>query len=281
MQIKELPYNSFPKRLLEIPDSPEKLFVQGVIAPETMKNLVIVGSRKHSAYGKQVVKDIIAGLAGYPINIISGLALGIDTLAHEEALSHGMQVTAFPGSGLLPEVLHPQTNVRLAEKIIESGGCLMAEFEPNFKATQYSFPQRNRLMAAYAHAVLIIEAEEKSGTLITARLALEYNRDVLVIPGSIYNSTSKGTNWLLSQGAYPITSSADILKHLGFEIENLKRRNDISTEEDVILDVLREPMTRDEVIRNCDGTTPEINTLLMKMELRGLIEEEAGYFRRI
>ncbi len=281
MDINELHYDSFPKRILDAKPVPTKLYYRGKLPPANLKNLVIVGSRKHSSYGKQVVKDIIAGLVGYPINIVSGLALGIDTLVHEEALKHGMFCTVFPGSGINPRALHPQSNVRLAEKIIESGGCVIAEFDPDFKATQYSFPQRNRLTAAYSHAVLIIEAEEKSGTLITARLALEYNRDVLVVPGSIYNAASKGTNWLLSQGATPITSANDVLKALGFEIESKNKIKDITAEELVVLDILREPMTRDEIIRECDGGTDEINSLLMKMELRGIIIEDAGYFRII
>lgn len=281
MEIKKLTSENIPKRIKEIPDFPTQLYIAGKLAPANLKNLVIVGSRKHSSYGKQVVQDIIAGLAGYPINIVSGLALGLDALAHEEALRHGMHTTAFVGSGLSPRALHPQTNIRLAEKIVESGGCLLSEYEPDFKATQYSFPQRNRLKAAYAHAVLIIEAEEKSGTLITARMALDYNRDVLVIPGSIYSATSRGTNWLLSQGAHPVTRSDDVLRYLGFEVRDKFTRTDISEEEQVIFDILREPLTRDEIIRNCNGTTEEINSLLMKMELRNLILEDAGYFRKL
>ncbi len=281
MNINELHYDSFPKRLLDSKPVPTKLFYRGKIPPINLKNLVIVGSRKHSTYGKQVVKDIIAGLAGYPINIVSGLALGIDTLAHEEALKHGMTTTVFPGSGISPKALHPQSNVNLADKIVEAGGCIISEFEPDFLATQYSFPQRNRLMAAYSDAVLIIEAEEKSGTLITARLALEYNRDVLVVPGSIYNAASKGTNWLLSQGAAPIMSANDVIKALGFEVRSNSVPKDVSAEELVILEILREPMTRDEIIRECDGDVNEINSLLMKMELRGIIIEDAGYFRII
>lgn len=280
MQIKELPYNEIPQKLKDISQPAKRLFVAGSLAPIEMKNLVIVGSRRHSNYGKQVVCDIIAGLVGYPINIVSGLALGIDTLAHEQALKHGMYTTSFPGSGLDKSSLHPQTNIRLAEKIIESGGCLVSEFEPSFKATQYSFPQRNRLMAAYADAVLIIEAEEKSGTLITARLAMEYNRELLVVPGSIYSETSRGTNYLIGEGATPVTSSKDVLLALGFNIENKKERNDISDEEHIILSILREPMSRDEIIRECDNPPEEVNSLLMIMELRGLIIEDAGYFRK-
>ncbi len=281
MEIRELNSNEIPKRLTEISQPAKRLFIRGKLPPDNLKNLVIVGSRKHSSYGKQVVCDIIAGLVGYPINIVSGLALGIDSLVHEEALRYGMYTTSFPGSGLDKKSIHPQTNIKLADKIVESGGCLVAEFPPDFKATQYSFPQRNRLMAAYSDAVLIIEAEEKSGTLITARLALEYNRDVLVVPGSIYSDTSRGTNYLLSQGAMPVMSANDVLLALGFDVKSPIKRNDISDDEKVILDILREPMTRDEIIRECDNPANEINSLLMIMELRGLIIEDAGYFRRV
>lgn len=280
MDIKELQFQNFPKRILDAKPAPSKLYYSGKIPSVNLKNLVIVGSRNHSSYGKQVVKDIIAGLVGYPINIVSGLALGIDTLVHEEAIKHGMITTVFPGSGISPKSIHPQTNVKLTEKIIDSGGCIISEFAPDFKATQYSFPQRNRLMAAYSHAVLIIEAEMKSGTLITARLAIEYNRDVLAVPGSIYNTTSNGTNWLIQQGATPVTSANDVLKALGFEVHEKQLRTDITTEENTILDILKEPLTRDEIIRECDGSTAEINSLLMKMELRNLIQEDAGYFRK-
>ena len=281
MQMRELQQIEIPEKLLEIPQPPKRLFIRGNLPNSNLKNLVIVGSRKHSNYGKQAVKDIIAGLAGYPINIVSGLALGIDTIAHEEALSHGMITTVFPGSGISDMAIHPQTNVRLANKIIENGGCIISEYDPYFKATQYSFPQRNRLMAGYADAVLIIEAEDKSGTLITARLTVEYNRDLLVVPGSIYSATSKGTNWLLSQGALAITCAKDVLQALGLTTGQEKLVRDLSDEEKVIIDILREPMTRDEIIRECEGSTNEINTLLMKMELRGIIKEDAGYFRNI
>ncbi|OGI77079.1 DNA protecting protein DprA [Candidatus Nomurabacteria bacterium RIFCSPHIGHO2_02_FULL_33_12] len=280
MQIRELPYNEIPQKLKDISQPAKRLFVCGEIHKNENKNLVIVGSRKHSSYGKQVLCDIIAGLVGYPINIISGLALGIDTLAHEQALKHGMTTISFPGSGLANSSLHPQTNIRLAEKIVESGGCLFSEFTPDFKATQYSFPQRNRLMAAYSDAVLIIEAEEKSGTLITARLAMEYNRDLLVVPGSIYSETSRGTNYLINQGATPVLSAKDVLLALGFDVKTKNERNDISDEEHIILSILREPMSRDEIIRECDNPPEEVNSLLMIMELRGLITEDAGYFRK-
>ncbi len=281
MDIKEINPILFSKRLLDAKPSPKNLFIRGNIPNPNLKNLVIVGSRKHSTYGKQVTKDIIAGLVGYPINIVSGLALGIDTIVHEEAMRHGMFTTAFPGSGIDTRSIHPQSNISLVEKIIENGGLIVSEFPVGFKATQYSFPQRNRLTAAYADAVLIIEAEEKSGTLVTARLALEYGREVLVVPGSIYSATSVGTNKLIHQGATPVMSSRGVLEALGFDTIEKPTRNDLTPEELVVLSILNEPLSRDEIIRECDGSIEEINSLLMKMELREIIIEDAGYFRKI
>lgn len=281
--IVKLPYDQIPERLMECPMPPEQLYMRGVLPPETNKNLVIVGSRMFSNYGKQALRDIVAGLKGYPITIISGLALGIDSLAHEAAIENGLKTVAFPGSGLNPEVLYPRINVKLAEKIIEHGGCLFSEFEPNFLSTQYCFPQRNRLVAAFGQATLIIEAGKKSGSLITARLSLDYNRDVLVVPGSIYSETSYGTNWLLKQGATPVTCADDVLVALGFDPpagekkDSDHRYNDLNKDEKEIIKTLSTPMTRDEIIRAVDKSTEEITTLLMLMELRDLIKEEGGY----
>ena len=217
--------------------------------------------------------------------IVSGLAMGIDSIAHKTAMEVGLTTISFPGSGLDNNVLFPKTNVRLAEDIVKSGGCLISEFEPDFKATLYSFPQRNRLMAGISKAVLIIEAQEKSGTLITARMALDYNRDVLAVPGSAFSSNSNGTNGLIKQGATPVTTSEDVLIALGFEIEKPTKSDeekyaDCSREEMKIIGLLHEPIERDELIRISGMKTAEANALLSIMELKDLIKEELGEIRK-
>jgi DNA processing protein len=232
-----------------------------------------------------VCQKLIEGLKGYPIVIVSGLALGIDTLAHETALSVGLTTIAFPGSGIDRKVLYPASNRRLADKIIESGGALISEFAPNFKATIWSFPQRNRIMAGISKAVLIIEAEEKSGTLITARLATDYNRDVLAVPGQIFSDASIGTNTLIRQGATPIRSSIDILEALGFDITaqvaEIKKESyeNLSSEERQVLEILRDPCERDMLILKLQIPVPQANALLSIMEIKGLIKEELGELR--
>jgi len=284
MEIKKLPKEKFPKALLEIPQPPENLWIMGVLPPEDLIYLCIVGSRKFTSYGREACEKIIAGLKGYPIVIVSGLAMGIDAIAHKKALSVGLKVLVFPGSGLSREAMYPKTNAKLAEEIIEKGGCLISEFEPDFKATLWGFPMRNRLMAGISKAVLIIEAEERSGTLITARLTTEYNRDLLVVPGSIFSPNSKGTNRLLHQGATPITCAEDVLEALGFEQEKDEEKQaklflDLSPEEKIVADLLREPFPRDDLIRAMKMPTPTANALLSVMEIKGLIKEELGEIR--
>ena len=283
MEIKKLPKNQFPKALLEIPQPPENLWIIGELPKENLIYLCVVGSRKFTSYGKEACEKIVAGLKGCPIVIVSGFAMGIDTIAHKAAMRAGLKTIVFPGSGLSDEAMYPKTNVRLMREIVENGGCLISEFEPNFKAEYWSFPMRNRLMAGISKATLIIEAEEKSGTLITARLTTEYNRDLLAVPGSIFSSNSKGTNKLLHQGATPVTSSNDVLEALGFEVKKEEKQArlfaDLSPEEKKVAGLLREPVPRDELIRAMKMSIPAANALLSIMEIKELIKEELGEIR--
>jgi len=283
--VRELLKNDFPAPLLEIPQQPKKLYIAGEFPPEESIFLSVVGSRKHTNYGADACEKIIEGLSGYPIVIVSGLALGIDALAHKAALRAGLLTMAVPGSGLDPKVIYPRTNLSLAEDIVTNGGALLSEFEPNFHATTWSFPARNRIMAGLSRAVLIIEAEEKSGTLITARLATEYNRDVYVIPNGIFSPGSRGSNQLLKQGAYPITDASDILELLGLkkdgELFQERLPFDLSPEEQKIFNLLAEPMPRDELIRASGVHASDGNTLLSVMEIKGIIIEKGGDFRRM
>ena len=284
MQIQKLPKSKFPSALLEIPQPPENLWIIGELPPENLIHLCVVGSRKFTSYGKEACEKIIAGLKGYPIVIVSGFAMGIDTIAHKKAMQVGLPTIVFPGSGLSDEAIYPKSNVRLMNEVVESGGCLISEFEPDFKATQWSFPMRNRLMAGISKAVLIIEAEERSGTLITARLTTEYNRDLLVVPGSIFSSNSRGTNRLLHQGATPVTSSEDVLEALGFKLDKPEEKQkklfaDLSPEEKKVVDLLREPVGRDDLIRALKMPIPTANAILSVMEIKGLIKEELGEIR--
>ena len=279
--------NGIPAPLLEIPQPPKELWLEGTL-PSVTENiwLTVVGSRKVSSYGRDACQKLIAGLAGYPIIIVSGLAVGTDTTAHQAAIANGLITVGFPGSGLDREAIYPASNQKLADDIIEAGGALVSEYDADMKATLWSFPQRNRLMAGISKATLIIEAGEKSGTLITSRLALDYNRDVLAVPGSIFATGSQGTNKLIRQGATPITSSEELLEALGFNIEKSETDRqqslfaELSTPEKLVMEIVSlEPTPRDELIRELNLPTHEANSLLGLLEIKGLIVERGGEFR--
>lgn len=282
--IQKLLPEKFPSRLKEITDPPEKLYAQGTLPPEEHKWLTVVGSRKYSHYGKEAAEMLIDGLRGYPIVIVSGLALGIDAIAHRAALAAKLLTVAVPGSGLDRAVLYPSANRTLADAIVQAGGALLSEFESDFRATTWSFPQRNRILAGLSDAVLVVEAEQKSGALITSKFATEYNRDVLTIPGSIFSSSSAGPHMLVKLGATPITSPDDLLQALGFSstkrlAPDARRYDDCSEEEKKVVALLQNPMPKDELIDALDIPVSKVNALLSLMELKGLIKESMGEIR--
>jgi DNA processing protein len=267
----------------EIPDPPKEVYVRGELPPRDTKCLAVVGSRNYTNYGKQVVDYLIGGLRGYPISIISGLARGMDTLAHTAALESGLHTLVVPGSGLDDSVLYPRRNVGLAQKILEHGGGLLSEYDPLFKATIWSFPQRNRIMVGLSHAVLLVEASEKSGTLITARLTAEYNRELLAVPGNIFSENSAGVHQFIKLGATPVTTPQDIIDalHLTHHEAVSDPVSSGSPEELQILELLNEPKDHDTIIRALPFTREETLTLLMQMELDGKIKEQGGVFYKV
>lgn len=273
--IRQLSMDSFPELLKEIPDPPKQLFVRGVLPNKDAKLLCVIGSRKYSPYGQASCEKIIAGLKGHNISIISGLALGIDAIAHRSALAAGLHTVAIPGSGLDDSVLYPKTNQPLAHMIMESGGALLSEFDPEFRAMPKSFIERNRIMAGMAHATLVIEATNKSGTLTTSRMALDYNRDILTIPGSIFHKTSYGPHMLMRLGATPVSKSGDVLEalHLGLGQTELP----IATEKErKVLWLLRDPLEKNSLINKMDMSIRDAETLIRTMSVKGLIEEALG-----
>lgn len=277
--------DAFPGALAEIPDKPDRLSVRGTLPPEAHTLLAVVGSRAYSTYGKQVVDHLISGLRAHPITIVSGLAIGIDALAHQAALRNGMHTIAIPGSGLNDNVLYPARHRALAREILERGGALLSEFDDDFSATPWAFPQRNRIVAGMSSAVLVVEAALKSGALITARLAVDYNRDVLAVPGSIFSDTSAGTHFYIGLGATPVTSSDDILRALGMDTDTAPEVPDddldLAPDERRVLAALSQPRHRDELIRILGMNADEANALIMLMELRGYLSTEGGEITKV
>jgi DNA processing protein len=270
--------------LLEIPQPPDQMWYQGKLPPAELKLLAVVGSRKYTTYGKQVVEHLINGLAGYPIGIVSGLALGIDGLAHESALKNSMYTLAVPGSGLDESVLYPETHKKLAERILAGGGGLMSELSPRSAAALWTFPKRNRIMAGLCHATILIEAGEKSGTLITARMTVDYNRELLAVPGSIFSKNSYGTHQFLKLGATLVTDASDILAVLNIEEKTSATptpRPKLSEMEEKVIQALLEPLDRDTLIRKLNISTSEAGIILMTMEMQGYIKYESPHYRSL
>ncbi len=264
---------------MEINDPPKSLRIIGEL-PKTEKYLAVVGSRKYSEYGKNVCEKLIEGLRGYSITIVSGLALGIDSIGHRAALRTGLKTIAIPGSGLDEKVLYPHSHKNLAKEIIESGGCLLSEFDDTMPGLPHNFPNRNRIIAGMCDATLVIEAELQSGTLITSKLATEYNRDVYTVPNSIFSKTSEGPHMLLRLGATPITQSSDIITALGLrprdELIQTRDYSDCSTDERELIEILKEPLSRDEIIRRLGKPVYATQMIIATMESKGLIEESMG-----
>ncbi|MCX6786665.1 MAG: DNA-processing protein DprA [Candidatus Kaiserbacteria bacterium] len=284
MEIRELPKKEWPKQLLEIPQQPKKLWARGTLPPAGTKFLTVVGSRAMTRYGQEACQKLISGLAGYPISIVSGLALGVDTCAHKAALDAGLHTLVVPGSGLGDDVLYPRSNRAFAKEILEKGGGFISEYAPDQASHIHYFPERNRLMVGLADAVLVIEAGEKSGTLITARLASEYNRDLLCIPHRIGDPHSFGPHLFVRLGAALVCEPLHILEALHIpprEIGTTAAPTDLENAELVIWNMLEEPKTRDEILRESDAGAGEALTALVALELRGLVREEFGAWHRI
>ncbi len=291
-------FSSHPllSRLLELHDIPKEIHIKGAL-PEitideygraTPRILTVVGSRKFTSYGRQALEMLLTSLSGQDVVIISGLALGIDSLAHKAALTHNLLTISVPGSGLDDKVLYPSSHKYLAQEIIDKGGALISELPHNAQAAPWTFPMRNRVMAALSDAVLFIEAEEKSGTLITARQALELGRDIGAIPGDIFSPTSYGTNMLIREGAYAITSPENLydLLHLSKRSEDEINNKDTvekkySPHEKIIMENLREPTDKDTLFSLSQLSFEDFISAFSSLELNGQVEETFGEVRRL
>jgi DNA processing protein len=275
--MRQIRFDEFPPLLQQVPDAPERLYIRGNLPSENTDTLAVVGSRKMSAYGKRVCESLVGDLAGYPLSIVSGLALGIDSTAHEAALRAGLHTIAVMPSGLSDRALYPAIHRPLAKKILEAGGALISEYEPDDEPKRWTFSERNRIMAGLSKAVVVIEAAEKSGSLITARLALDYNRDVLAVPHPIGSETGMGGNRYIREGATLIRSAHDILESLGFSQEPEQTQLvDLSEDERMVYETLAEGCERGDLMDRTNLPQSRINIALSLLLIKGLVREELG-----
>ncbi|MDD5438015.1 MAG: DNA-processing protein DprA [Patescibacteria group bacterium] len=234
--------------------------------------VAVVGTRKMSAYGKRACAQIVTELAQANAGIVSGLALGIDACAHQAALDANVQTVAVLGGGLDKKSLSPSSNVPLAERILLSGGVLMSEYPPGTPSLRQHFPQRNRLIATLAQAVVVVEAGADSGSVLTAKLALDENRDVFAVPGPITSPGSVGTHELLRQGAQICTSGRDVLANASVPVMSAPERP-ATDEERRILDLCRTPIHVDELTRLLNSSPAVIGATCTTLEMMDALEE--------
>jgi DNA processing protein len=267
----------YPKLLKEIYDPPQIIYYKGSLLKNDDFCLAVVGTRKFSAYGERVTGQIVKDLARNNLTIVSGLAIGIDALAHNATLEAGGRTIAVLGSGLYKYNIYPSSNRYLADKIINSGGAVISELAPTTPPLRFNFPQRNRIISGLSLGTLVIEAGEKSGSLITAQFSLDQNRDVFSVPGSIYSLVSAGANKLIKQGAKLVSSAADIIEALNLTqikaFVETKKAVPESKEEGAILKFIKEePIHINDLVRLTDLDTSAINSTLLIMEMKGMVK---------
>lgn len=275
----------YPERLAQLDLPPAVLYIKGNLEEADQLALAIVGTRRATAYGKQATKEICAELAERGVTIISGLARGIDTVAHQAALEAGGRTLAVLGSGL--DVIYPYENKALAAKICEPGaGALISTFAPGSQPDAVNFPARNLIVSGLAMGVFVVESDNDGGAMITATAAVEQGRDVYALPGSVYNRFSNGTHKLIRQGAKLVTSAAEILEELqpGRLIDAREARAELAHMGDneierVILRILRQaggPLHIDDICHECGLPMTELNSVLVMMELKGMVQNMGG-----
>ena len=267
---------NYPSRLKEIYDYPPLLYIKGTLLPEDEWCLAVIGTRRATVYGRQITEEIVADLAQNKITVVSGLARGIDSVAHRSALDAGGRSIAVFGCGL--DTIYPAENAALSRRIIQHG-AIISEYPLGTRPRAANFPQRNRIMSGLSLGVLVIEAARASGAMITAHQALEQNREVFAIPGSILSPTSQGTNHLIQQGeAKLVRDYTDILEELNLtavahqmEIKEVVPSSD--TEALLLKQLSTDPTHIDKVCRSSGLPMSTISSTLAMMELKGMVRQ--------
>lgn len=267
----------YPFRLQQIPDPPPVLYVKGRPSVEDEIAVAVVGTRRASTYGLEAARKLADGLARNGVTVVSGLALGIDGAAHTAALDAGGRTLAVLGSGL--DNIYPASHRGLAVRIVKSGhGALLSEYPLGTRPEARNFPPRNRIISGLSLGVLVVEAGERSGALITARYAAEQGRDVFAVPGSMFHTTSKGTNRLIQDGAKLVLDLRDVLEELNLNVvsEQVVARHQLPedpTEAKLLGLLSEEPTHVDDLCRDSGLPTATVTSTLAMMELKGLVRQ--------
>lgn len=278
--IKALTWNdpAFPSKLKEIPDVPPIIYVKGTLGPEDDWAIAVIGTRRSTSYGREVTKQLTQELVHNRITIVSGLARGIDSIAHSTAVEANGRTLAILAHGL--DSIYPVENTKLADLIVERG-ALISEYPVGSRARRENFPRRNRIMSGMSLGILIIESGDEGGPMITANWALEQNREIFAVPGSIFSPVSQGTNRLIQDGAKLVRNVHDILEELNLNIvpQQLEMKELIPSDktESLLLSYLtREPVHIDEVCRQMQLPITTISSALAMMEIKGMVRRTGG-----
>jgi len=268
----------YPKILKEIIVPPEVLYVKGkILASENC--FAVVGTRRCSAYGKEIALKIAGDLSEAGLTIVSGLAPGIDTLAHLATIEQGKRTIAVLGTGLDEKSIYPRSNLNLARKILETGGCLISEYPPGTPGSKFTFPRRNRIISGLSLGILVVEAKRKSGALIAANWAKSQKRLVFAIPGSVRSLNSQGCHYLIKKGGKLVENANDILKILNLpqtKTTKLKAKGK-TPEEQLILDVLKEgALGADKIIERTKLSAQKVTAILAILEINGIVRNLGG-----
>ncbi|MGN1330769.1 MAG: DNA-processing protein DprA [Clostridia bacterium] len=272
--------NLFPEKLKNITPKIKEIYVEGNIKILNNFGIAVIGSRNSSKEGEKITNEIVEKLSKYNINIISGLALGIDTQAHNSCLYAKGKTIAVIGSGF--NHIYPTENKDLFQRIIKSGGAIISEYPPETIVESKNFPKRNRIISALSDGILVIEGKYGSGTGITAKLGVMQNKPIFCIPHSIYNKYGMIPNDLIKKGANLVTSSKDILDYYKKQNINLDLEESKTTYNNEILEILKkEILNKEEISKKLNKSISQVNQELTLLELEGLITEEYGKGYRI
>lgn len=274
MKIIDINEKEYPRVLRKIENPPKKLYVEGDERILNSNCIAVVGSRKNTKYGEKWCKKFVKELVKYDLKIVSGMAIGIDWVAHKEAIKEGGKTIAVLPSGL--KNIYPKENIKLYEEIISNGGCVISEYEPYEEAESKKFLERNRIVSGISIGCLVVEAAYRSGTSVTARLTKNQKRDVFCIPGSLDNSKSIGTNKLIKDFAKLVTSPEDIIKNYEF-LHKIELEKPEEKEENEILKLIKEdPINIDDIVKLSNKNIKEIISEITILELDGKIERLPG-----
>lgn len=280
IEVVNLKDKLYPRRLRKLRDAPEKLYYRGNWDKKIFKKAIaVVGSRSMTKYGEMAVQKIVPGLVRAGYTIVSGFMYGVDTAAHKACLEEGGKTIAVLGGGL--NRLTPVSNDKLYSEVLDKGGLVMSEYEPETLAQLWTFPQRNRIVAGLSQAVLVIEGGEGSGSLITAKLGFDQKKPVLAVPGSIMASLSEGTNWLIRNGAMAVTSANEVLEELGEEVTVKTKQLPLTLTEvqrEIMESLAKESLSADELVRTLKYDVVLVGQALSDLALKGLIEEAGDKF---